>query len=128
VEVEKRVQVDVPYEIEVPVYIDRPSIDDEWIRRYHDLEDELGAMMNENQLLKSENHGLKMSLGKLQTNLDLLNHHNHEKNREVEQLLSNRGDYLPPKMKMEAKERNYSVLDRTTSTLSPRSHHHLRYL
>lgn len=34
-------------------------------------------------------------VSKLQANLDMLNHHNNEKNREVEFLLSNRGDYLP---------------------------------
>lgn len=59
------------------------------------MEDELGAMMRENQVLKSENFKLKGTLSKMQTNLDLLSSHNHEKNREVEMLLSNRGDYLP---------------------------------
>ncbi len=52
-------------------------------------------MMKENQILKSENHKLKAMVSKLQANLDMLNHHNNEKNREVEFLLSNRGDYLP---------------------------------
>ena len=63
------------------MYIDRPMVDEEWIRRFQDLEEELGGMMRENQVLKSENHGLKMSIGKLQANLDLLNSHNREKNR-----------------------------------------------
>jgi hypothetical protein len=95
VEVEKRVEVEVPVEIEVPVYIDRPVVDEEWIRKFQDLEDELGIMMKENQILKGENYKLKQTVSKLQTNLDVLSSHNQEKNREVEFLLSNRGDYLP---------------------------------
>lgn len=55
-------------------------------------------MMKENQYLKSENHGLRVANGKLQSNLELLNQHNRDKNREVEVLLSNRGDYLPPRL------------------------------
>lgn len=54
-------------------------------------------MMKENQVLKSENHTLRASMGKLQGNLDLLSQHNREKNREIELLLANRGDYLPPR-------------------------------
>lgn len=46
VEVEKKVEVQVPVEIEVPVYIDRPIMDEEWLRKFHELEDELGSMMN----------------------------------------------------------------------------------
>jgi len=79
----------------VPIYIDRPIVDEEWLRKFNDLEDELGSMMNENQALKSENHKLKANMSSLQKNLDLLSRHNNEKNREVEVLLSNRGDYLP---------------------------------
>lgn len=92
---EKKVEVEVPVEIEVPVYIDRPMVDEEWLRRFHDIEDELGEMMNENHVLKSENHKLKAIVSGLQKNMDLLSRHNQEKNREVEMLLSNRGDYLP---------------------------------
>jgi tryptophan 2,3-dioxygenase len=78
-------------------------------------------------VLKSECHKLKSTVHKLQSNLDMLSHHNSEKNREVEFLLSNRGDYLP--VRHEAKpERTTSALDRTSSTLSPRSHRHLLYL
>ena len=36
-----------------------------------------------------------MTISKQQANLDMLNHHNAEKNREIENLLNNRGDYLP---------------------------------
>lgn len=57
-------------------------------------------MMKENQILKGQNHQLKMTVHKLQTNLDVLNHHNTEKNREVENLLNNRGDYLPLKQEL----------------------------
>ena len=121
VEVEKRVEVEVPFEVEVPVYIDRPVIDEEWVRRFQELEEELGGMMKENQYLKSENHSLRASMGKLQGNLELLNQHNRDKNREVEVLLSNRGDYLPPKLEDQRSERKFSALDRTSSTLSPRS-------
>jgi hypothetical protein len=38
-EVEKKI------EVEVPVYIDRPVVDEEWVRKFHELEEELGAMM-----------------------------------------------------------------------------------
>ena len=114
-------------EIEVPIYIDRPIVDEEWLRKFHDLEDELGMMMNENQVLKSENHKLKANVSSLQKNMDLLSRHNTEKNREVEMLLSNRGDYLPVRHEMKL-ERTSSALDRTSSTLSPRSHRHLMYL
>ena len=82
-------------------------------------------MMRENHSLKSELHSLRSSVGKLQANLELLNQHNKEKNREIELLLSSRGDYLPPRSPGH-RERKYSALDRTESTLSPRSH--LRYL
>jgi regulator of replication initiation timing len=67
------------------------------VRRFQELEDELGGMMRENQALKGENHGLRSTVGKLQSSLEVLNQHNREKNREVELLLSNRGDYLPPR-------------------------------
>jgi hypothetical protein len=40
-------------------------------------------MMRENQALKSENFSLKTTVGKLQGNLDLLNAHNRDKNREI---------------------------------------------
>lgn len=62
--------------VEVPVYVDRPMIDEDWLRRYQELEEELGGMMRENQTLKSENHSLRASMGKLQGNLDLLSQHN----------------------------------------------------
>lgn len=52
-------------------------------------------MMKENQILKSENYKLKQTVSKLDANLEILSNHNREKNREVEFLLSNRGDYLP---------------------------------
>jgi hypothetical protein len=35
-------------------------------------------------------------VGKLQANLEMLSQHNRQKNREIELLLGNRGDYLPP--------------------------------
>lgn len=40
-------------------------------------------MMRENHTLKSENHGLRTSLSKVQGNMDLLSQHNREKNREI---------------------------------------------
>lgn len=40
-------------------------------------------MMHENQVLKGENHNLRASVAKLQSSLDVLNHHNREKNREI---------------------------------------------
>lgn len=70
-------------------------VDEEWIRKFQELEDELGVMMKENQILKSENYKLKQTVSKLDANLEILSNHNREKNREVEFLLSNRGDYLP---------------------------------
>ena len=39
--------------------------------------------MRENQHLKGENHNLKISMNKQQNNLDLLNQHNRDKNREI---------------------------------------------
>ena len=102
-------------------------VDDEWLRKYHEIEEELGEFMRENQAIKGENHKLRMIVNKQQTNLELLNSHNSEKNREVEMLLSNRGDYLPVQQELK-NERTTSALDRTSSTLSPRSHRHLMYL
>lgn len=85
----------MPVEIEVPVYIDRPMVDEDWLRRFHELEEELGVALADNQTLKAQNHSLRATITQLQGSLELLTLHNSNKNREVEFLLSNKGDYLP---------------------------------
>ena len=40
--------MEVPVEIEVPVYIDRPMVDEDWLRRFHELEEELGVVLGYN--------------------------------------------------------------------------------
>jgi hypothetical protein len=44
-------------------------VDDDWMRRLHQLEDELGVFMRENHSLKSDNHQLKVTIKTLQENL-----------------------------------------------------------
>jgi hypothetical protein len=85
----------------------------------------LGVLLEENHQLKAENHRMRINTVKLQGSLEVMNEHNRLKNQKVEELLANRGDYLPVEGE---RPRKYSAIDRTMESLSPRSHHRLRYL
>ena len=85
----------MPYE--VPIYIDKPVIDEEMINKLSELEKDVAGLMKENEELKYENGHLRVMVQQMCQNVEILKKHNEEKNFEVESLLQNRNDYDPMK-------------------------------
>lgn len=79
----------------MPVYIDKPVIDEDMINKLSELEKDVAGLMKENEELKYENSHLKVLTQHMCQNVEILKKHNEEKNYEVESLLQNRNDYDP---------------------------------